>query len=261
VYELLLYIVCVAVIVAGLFLSSNVGEWIALPGCLGYIAALAYSHHLHSAELQAFYERTRLNVLGFHSFQLCLFWAVVAIAYNSSTIGFLAVVALESFLGFTVVIMPLHYMLGFSNYPAALRATAASFILLVFYLSVQIWQIQLPYFSVFASGLVFMGAFVYYMGLLILSSRKRDLSTWQYIGFQGLTIASGVAALLIGSFFQFPTLQGIGGTFFFLYLLEKYFELPWQRKNWAWATLGLALILYSTSLVAKQYPEYFLALR
>ena len=36
-------------------------------------------------------------------------------------------------------------------------------------------------------------------------------------------------AVLVGA------LLGIGGTFFTLYLLEKYFELPWRGVGWAWA--------------------------
>lgn len=260
VYELLLYVVCLSAIVGGRLFPSSIGEWIALPGCLGYVAALSYTHFLHKSAVDPFYARMRANAFSFNTLHLCLFWSVVAIFYHSSMIGFLAVMALETFLGFVVVVFPLHYMLGFVDRPSTYRATAASFVLLVFYLSVRIFQIQIPYFSVFAPGLVFMGAFVYYIGLLILSSRwSQSVTFWHYLGFQGLTICSGIAALFIGSFWQFSTLQAIGGTFFFLYLLEKYFELPWQRQQWAWAMLGLAIMLYGTSLVAKQYPQYFLS--
>lgn len=258
-YELLLYGICLATIVGGRFFPGNLGEWIALPGCLGYVGALSYTQFLHKSVLEQFFTRTRIDLFRLSLLYLCLFWSVVAIIYHSSMIGFLAVIALEAFLGFVVVVFPLHYMLGFTDQPSTLRATAASFVLLSFYLIVRIFQIQLPYFSVFAPGLVFMGAFVYYIGLLILSSRyNQHANFWKYLGFQALTICSGIAALFVGSFWQFSTLQAIGGTFFFLYLLEKYFELPWQQKQWAWATLGLAIILYSTSLVAKQYPQYFL---
>ncbi|HEY9657054.1 MAG TPA: hypothetical protein V6C65_01220 [Allocoleopsis sp.] len=258
-YELLLYATCLASIVGGRFFSGDLGEWIALPGCLGYVGALSYTQFLHKSALEPFCTRIRIDLFRLSLLYLCLFWSVVAIIYHSRMIGFLAVIALEAFLGFVVVVFPLHYMLGFTDQPSTLRATAASFILLAFYLIVRILQIQLPYFSVFAPGLVFMGAFVYYIGLLILSSRwNQPANLWKYLGFQALTICSGIAALFMGSFWQLPTLQAIGGTFFFLYLLEKYFELPWQQKHLAWTMLGLACILYSTSLVAKQYPQYFL---
>lgn len=259
VYEWLIYIACLSMIVGGRVVPSNLGEWVALPGCLGYVAALSYSQHLHSLTLSRFFASTRIKPASFYSFQLCLFWTVVAIVYRSSMIGFLAVIALEAFLGFTIAVLPLQYYLGFSDRSSIIRATTASFILLVFYVTVRITQVSIPYFSVFASGLVFMGAFVYYIGLLILSSRlNKYRESWQYWSLQGLTICSGIAALLVGSLWQMPTLQGIGGTFFLLYSLEKYYELPWQRQNWAWATLGLALFLYLISLIAKQYPQYFL---
>jgi hypothetical protein len=74
---------------------------------------------------------------------------------------------------------------------------------------------------------------------------------------QALTIASGVLALYIGNTENIPLLRGIGGTFFVLYLLEKYYELPWDKIDWIWSLLGLAGILYATSLVVRLYPHYF----
>jgi len=73
-----------------------------------------------------------------------------------------------------------------------------------------------------------------------------------------LCIASGAAALYLGSVWGMGALLGIGGTLFFLYVLEKYIELPWEGVGWIWAMLFLAIGLYFAVGQMKAYPEYFL---
>ena len=75
---------------------------------------------------------------------------------------------------------------------------------------------------------------------------------------QGLTVISGVIALYVSSVWQISVLKGISGTLFALYAIEKYCELPWTKKTWAWATLGLSIILYACAWLIRSYPELFL---
>ena len=75
---------------------------------------------------------------------------------------------------------------------------------------------------------------------------------------QIITIASGVGAFFFGATFGINALLGIGDTFFVLYLLEKYAEIPWKEVGWAWGLLGLSGLLYASAWVASKYPEYFL---
>lgn len=103
-----------------------------------------------------------------------------------------------------------------------------------------------------------MGAFVYYLGLLILSSRYYNAGKGNYILLQIITVLSGVAAFFVGATFGVNILLSIGGTFFVLYLLEKYSELPWNDIGWAWSLLGIACLLYGAAFVVGKYPEYFL---
>jgi hypothetical protein len=259
VYERLVYIVCWVFIIGAYRFAKGIDQFIALPGCLGLVGAMTFSHTLHKDRLEKFFKRNRLDPFTVNSFILFLIWMVVAIIYQSSLIAFIAVIALEAFLGFSVVVLPLCVAIGFTEKSIIPRAMAASFLLLVFYVLLRMTGIELPYFGIFSAGALFMGPFVYFIGLLIVSSKLyKHANAHHYLGLQILTIVSGLLALFIGSVWQISQLQGIGGTLFFLYLLEKYFELPWQKKGWAWATLGLAVILYLGSLVTRQYPHYFL---
>jgi hypothetical protein len=113
-------------------------------------------------------------------------------------------------------------------------------------------------FAYFRYGALFMGTFVYYLGLLILASRYYNARRGNYALMQAVTIVSGIAAFYLGATLDIGPLLGIGGTFFVLYLLEKYTELPWHNIGWAWSLLGFALLLYGAAFLAGKFPEYFL---
>ncbi|MGD1701092.1 hypothetical protein [Dapis sp. BLCC M229] len=258
-YEIIIYLVCFGAIVGGNFVTG-IGEFIAFPGCLGLIGAISFSHYLHRKFFQKLVDEKNSYPYYLDSFILFIIWAIAAIIYQSSLLGFIAIIALETCLGFSVVITPLCYMIGFTERDVISRAMSASLILLTLYVSAEIANFELPYIGIFSTGVLFVGTFVYFVGTLIVSSKWYDYGKFninRYLWLQFLTIGSGVTALYIGSVWQVLLLQRIGGTFFFLYLIEKYFELPWHEKLWAWATLGLAVILYLSALVAKKYPEYF----
>ncbi len=259
VYEILIYAACLIVIIGGKWFETGIAEYIALLGCLGLVGALLFTNYLHWSAFQRFCSQSKVDIPTLNSLALFLVWTPVAIIYNSSLIAFIAVIALEVFLGFSVLVIPLCYFIGFRERQVIPSATTASFFMFAFYVVVKIARLDIPYLNIFSSGALFMGTFVYFVGLLILSCKwYRHNDFWQYALLQLVTITSGVLALLIGSVWQIYSLEGIGGTFFFLYLLEKYLELPWQRHNWAWATLGLAVMLYLSSFIIRQYPQYFL---
>ena len=258
-YEFLVYLACFFSIIGGQSFAEGIGEFIALPGCLGLIGALVLTNYLHKESLYAFYEKNQIDVITLHASILFVIWTGVAIIYQSVIIAFLAILALEILLGFSVLVVPLCYSIGFRERKLVPVTTAASFFLLVFYVGVKLANTDLIYLNIFSPGALFLGTFVYFIGLLILSSKLyRHNNFNHYLWLQCLTIISGVSAIFVGSVWQISQLNGIGGTFFFLYLIEKYWELPWNKSSWAWATLGLAIVLYLSSFVMKQYPQYFL---
>ncbi len=79
----------------------------------------------------------------------------------------------------------------------------------------------------------------------------------RYLQMQVVTVISGVAALYLGATSGIGTLLGIGGTFFAIYLLEKYYEIPWSGVGWAWSLVGVAVALYFFVGFAEQHPQYF----
>jgi hypothetical protein len=112
------------------------------------------------------------------------------------------------------------------------RATGASFILLASFIGTKLLNITIPMLRPFETGIHFVATFVYFLGLLIVSNRyyHREVKIQNYILSNIGALGSGVIALFLGSVFdELGYLQGVGGTFFMLMLLDKYSEIPWEE--------------------------------
>jgi hypothetical protein len=261
---------CYAILV-GAFYSGNM--WLMLPACCLLPGCLHLTKFLHLsktyAELKNFdleevsINGVKFNYAVFTSFVCTVVYGCVSYYYGSPLIGFLAVMSLFSFLGFSILVMPLCYCIGFKDEDSIPRTICAAFLFLGVYVTNHIATLRgvtgLTYLNeIYGAGVLFIGTFVYYSGLLIVSSRFYvRTSDTRYWVLQLVTILSGIAALYIGSVYDLSTLRSIGGTFFFLYVLEKYFEIPWGNVGWAWSLLGLSGGLYWLAGFASQHPEYF----
>ncbi len=219
VYEMVFYAASLGCGIWGWLLPEPMHGSLGLSACLLFAGALGFSasHHRYLAD-------------GFHfSIILFLVWTIAALLLGSSFIGFIAVGALLSALGFSVLITPLCYGFGFRDETTLGRATVAAFAVLALFIGLRLVGALLPALAVFEFGALFLGSFVGYTGLLISSSRwyadKKN-----YWAFQVVTIIAGVGALFFGSVFHINELQKIGGTFFVLYCIEKLMEIPAKSK-------------------------------
>ncbi len=294
--------------------------WFVVPGAFAFAGCVNLSYYLHwrhphKAKTTNSVEKQPVQEVffgpGFFTFPTVLFalctlvWGGMAICYHQAFpqagiphfIAFIAVMALQSFLGFSVITAPGCIALGWGQKDKVPKSTLASFILLVAYLGTILSGTALPEATkLFQTGCLFMGAFVYYLGLLVMSNKwycwpnsykfQQKLESQQkndsqeeresqekrllemkliagqqrtrYLIMQAITIISGVAAFYIGNSFHIGSLLGIGGTFFVIYLLEKYYEIPWKGVGWAWSLLGVAIALYFFVGFAGQHPQYFI---
>ena len=224
-------------------------------GCLLLIGCVSLTEGYHGKKLGWDSAAGRMSM---YSGILCLVWSIAAVAYSSSLIGFIAVGAFVSMLGFSVLVLPLCYCIGFRDDEAVVRATTAAGIMVGFYTAFHATGVVVPdILELFRPGVMWIGTFVYFLGLLIMTSKFYSTDV-RYVCAQLLMIASGIAAISLGTIYQIPTLQRIGGTLFYLYAIEKYFEIPWGETSWAWITLIFSGLLYGGALFAQAHPSYFL---
>jgi hypothetical protein len=171
-------------------------------------------------------------------------------------LGFVAVIAFMCSLGFSAMAVPLVVVIGFNDDESLGRSTLVAFLMVGAYVFIRATGAGAGYLGVFLPGMIWMGSFVGYLGLLIASTRWYDGQRWVWR--QVITIVAGVGALALGSILQIPELQKIGGTFFCLYLIEKPWEIP------AGSVLGYAIVGLIVSLAGffgvsylQAHPEIF----
>ncbi len=130
--------------------------------------------------------------------------------------------------------------------------------MLATYVIVSIFELNIPYYENFESGIKYLGSFVFFIGLLI-SSSKWGCSYYKYNFWllQAITITAGLAALYLGSIYELYVLRGIGGTFFGLYVIEKQLSFGWHKKRLALMLLTLGVLLFAIAQIITAYPEYF----
>lgn len=234
VYEAVFYAASLGCGVWGWFLPEPMHSSLGLLGCLLFAGALGFGAEHH---------RTLASVFRFSGI-LFLVWTVAALLFSSAVIGFIAIGALLSALGFSVIISPLCYGFGFRDEATVGRTTLAAFIVLALFIMLHQLGALLPLLAIFEAGALFLGSFVGYTGLLIASSRwYKGRKT--YLAFQIVTIIAGLGALFFGSVFHIDQLQRIGGTFFVLYCIEKLMEIPMRSKPafaMLFALVGIATI-------------------
>ncbi len=228
-YEAVFYVAAAAIFFFPFYghMAANMLPYAGFMGCLVLGAGLAFTFKAH-----------KIKFTG-TSFSLPLFvaWSIAAIVFKSSLIGFFAVAALMSALGFSVLAVPGCVIIGFEGDAKIARATTTAFVILIIFTALHAFGMSPPHISVFKVGALYFGSFVGYLGLLITSSKWYTKKNHNYIVMQVVTVVLGLAALCFGTQFGLPELQKIGGTFFAFYLVEKTFEIP-KKSIFGYAAVG-----------------------
>ncbi|MEN0063301.1 MAG: hypothetical protein AAGA48_14205 [Myxococcota bacterium] len=225
-------------------LPRSIQPFVALAGCLLFAAGLTVSARLDDDDPGP----VNFGLLTVVS-------AVVAIAYQTPVVGFLAVISAMCTLGFGVWFSPLMVAIGFKDRADVERGTAAAFAVLGAYVVLEIAGLTaLPPVEVFRPGALWMGSFVGYIGLLLLSSRWLKFPGYWLLN--GVTLLAGMGALAVGSLFGISELLEIGGTFFVLWIIEKFLEIP-QRDMVGYAAQGLAVsvVVFVAAMWARTHTD------
>ncbi len=262
IYELIALAFSLLLVYSAQLFNIASQAYIAFMGSVLAMLILNIIFNRHRVEIGEFYQKYYV-ILRHRPHTLLMFlstaiWAVPSVVYHSQLLGFFTIAIILTWLGFGLLVTPLSYAFGFRNRKTMIRGTVGAFVLLAVYVTLEITQLQFPYYKLFEPGIKYLGAFVFYCGLLISASKwSCKYYEFNYRNMQIITIAAGVLTLYIGSVYELSALRGIGGTFFALYLIEKQFEFPWSKKRAAWFLLLLGITLYAIAQTVSIYPEYF----
>ncbi len=246
VYEAGMYVGSVVLMAANQWCHNGLEQYFALIGALLLAGAIIVTKIIHEI-------KTDDPVRYFGT--LFLVWAPVAYFTCNPFVGFLAVAALMSLLGFSVWLFPLCYCIGFKDEEAVGRGTTAAFFVLAAFVYMKITGVTNPGIKVFEEGALFLGSFVGYLGLLIASSKWYDRGNHsRYFWMQFVTMVAGVLAIFVGSTFGIGELTKIGGTFFVLWNLEKIGEImPTDRKAFAYVGLFVGALIFAFGWFVKTH--------
>ena len=261
--ELLFYTLSGGLMWSDSFLSfsSYTHLFITFLGCMTLPPAIVFSLTQH------FPPRKDPNrAIQFISAVCSCVWGYQAIRLESQLLGTFAVGALFSCLGFMVNILPFCYVVGFKDDAVMIRTMNVAFYLIHAYVYAMFQGLQdHTYFLPFRPGILLLGGIVYFIGCLIISNKyyswQGEKDAFRYIRCNVIAIGSGFAALVLGSTLpSLKYLQGLGGTFFILFVIEKWIDIPWGKKGWAWGVTGFGSILYVLVQFIHQHPQYILGL-
>ena len=179
---------------------------------------------------------------------------------DNKNIGFFIVLLLlATALWFTVKTLPLAPVVGFSESRLFIRFLAVVFSMLI--LMGILTLLRLRGIDVTGSSKLELEAlnylaYLYLGGVTVLSSKwYRQEGRVRSNVFACLSF---VLAIALSHYLQFSHLLKFAITFFGLYGLSKYFEIPWKKQAYIIAVLGLCAIAFLIYQLRIAYPAYFL---
>ncbi len=194
----------------------------------------------------------KYSCMAYFNFINMMIHAFTGVYLQSKMICFVSVIFFMSLIGFNMGVSPSVIFIGYKRRSIVPSATIASAIVTFFGCYFKI--ISDKSMDLFIPGMLWLGPFVFNTSLLIMSSASyhKKLSS-AYININALTILYGISAIYFGNVLNISQLYGFGGTFFSIFLIEKYYEImPNNSIVWAWSTLCLGLILYMFNVHIRQ---------
>lgn len=227
--EFLAWSTVMGLIIGAYFAPMEYQTWMILPGS-GILSCVAlYSAHVRKISIRIEKSASIITVI----------WGAIAVFYQSDAVGFLAVGALLTALGYSIVVTPLSYGFGFTSDDAMPRATAAGLLVTAAYVGVHIADVHLKHFAVFETGALWLGCLVLLTGLLIMSSSYYHSSANHVFFMNVLMIAVMAGGISLGAVYGIREISTICGAFLLFYGLDKIFEVRTADSF----TFGLKLII------------------
>lgn len=219
-----------------------------------------------TAEESEFLEMLARHVPPAYSLALAI---PTAIAFQSTLFGWVAVLAIFAWLGFFVLPIGLGYYIGFSGEDAMSRCAVTALCLSLAFFAVRIASDNGECFDSAPHNLCFpfmqsaqvMGLVVYFLALLITTSRGYSRDTATYWQMQGVFVVSMVIAATAGLLFNVNAAFATTCVFAVLYTIDKVLELPvWNDKGTIFVGLACASFgLWRLAVLLNSRPDLVVA--
>lgn len=232
-------------------LHKDVGLYLAFTSVIGFYAQWMYSLSIHTEKKST--ELGKLIVFGAMLYPTVL----LTLSYTSQLLGFISVVILYAYLGFSVVATGLTYYIGFKNENALNQCVGASLIMLPLYMMFVNTKTDLKYFHY---GFYVFGFVAYFLGLLIKASKFNSTynSKEDYGLNQIIMMVSLGSSLYTSTLLNISVLYNVVVTFSFMYGLEKFVEFDVWKNNGIVLMFSVACIFYYLSFWLNTHPTFLM---
>ena len=240
------YVLLIFILSQSFYCPKDIGFFLALTSLVGYYSLFIYTCNKHGQNV------TNESTKSLYSYGMILLpTAMLTIYYNSDLLGFLSIVFLYFSFGFSVISRGLCWCIGFRDRDPLTDCTCISLALIPLYL---VMDKKVAYLKHFHYGIYVMSVIIYFLGLLILSSK------YKYGKTQILMIISLILFAFIGSIMNITSMYNVTITFSFLYLGEKIGEMSfWKGFEIVLVFLGF-LTCYFASMLLTAHPSFLTAI-
>lgn len=230
-----------------LFDISDSKTWFIVPGALlvaGMVLLTAKIHKLKENPPRYF-------------MTLTILWGALAYYHQEPILGFATVAAFMAFMGFSIIITPLAYFIGFKDEETLSRAGGAGLLIsIVLVLERLFVPAGVPQLDIFRTGMLWLGPFVFALSMLIRANRWMITEKQSWLGMQLMAFGAFFMLMSAGANLQIEAMLNVGTGFMILYVLEKPLEIR-QRSLTTFAFTGLSLSILVGAFVywTQHSPE------
>lgn len=250
-YEEIGYSLLTFFLVQSFHFHKDIGFYIAFTTLCGYCGLFIHSLSVH--EKNTVIDKELANVFTYS--MMFVPTVLLTLSYDSYFLGFLSVAIFYAMIGFSVVSRGLCWCIGFDNMDSLTNCIGASLVLIPLYFSLDG---SVSYLKYFHYGTYCFGVIVYFLALLIMSSRFHSRNG-DHVRAQLTMIFSLVVSMGYGSFYNISSLFNVGATFVCLYFGEKIGEMEiWKGSEIVLIFLGFVSCYYA-SLWLNTHPAFLMS--
>jgi hypothetical protein len=246
VYEAGGYALSLALLAAPtIFDITDSKTWFLVPGALLLAGLLLLTAKLHKLK-----ENPPRYFLT-----LTIIWGAMAYVHQEPILGFATVAAFMAFMGFSIIITPLAYFIGFEDEKTMSRAGGAGLLISALLVFERLFTPGIPQLDIFRTGMLWLGPFVFALSMLIRANRWMISEKQSWLGMQLMAFGAFFMLMSAGANLQIEAMLNVGTGFMILYILEKPLEIK-QRSLTTFALTGLALSILVGAFVywSQQNP-------
>lgn len=266
--DVIMYSILITLGSQAFHMSKEIGLYISITSLVGH-TMLMYNSMMNYSE----YKKHNLSnikhnqLLSFLNYMLLIFPTVfLALHYNNRLLGFIAVMMFYSMIGFKMIADGLCYIVGFNNEEDLNKCKLLSLIVTILYIYTNSiykhtnarWYLEPFYYGIYVFGIL-----LYFLTLLISSSRLYSTGTYlsTYILNQQIMIVSLLTSLYISAVhLNNNSMYNVTLTFAVLYSIEKIGEMNMWKGYTTVMIFFFFVGLYCSALWLNLHPEFIMSI-